>query len=110
MRTVGGQSEAGRLVAVAVKPVRDAFHSDRALERQWRALGYVARPALSAAVAEYARFLALLAAAAGQVLPPPPHETPGPRPAHAPAPAIRAHRGGIPASDTQPPPANRARG
>jgi N-dimethylarginine dimethylaminohydrolase len=77
MRTVGGQSEAGRLVAVAVKPVRDAFHSDRALERQWRALGYVARPALSAAVAEYARFLALLEAAAVEVLCLPAHETDG---------------------------------
>jgi N-dimethylarginine dimethylaminohydrolase len=65
------------LVAVAVKPVRDAFHSDRALEQQWRALGYVARPALSAAVAEYARFLALLEAAAVEVLCLPAHETDG---------------------------------
>jgi N-dimethylarginine dimethylaminohydrolase len=77
MRTVGGQSEAGRLVAVAVKPVRDAFHSDRRLERQWRDLGYVARPAFSAAVAEYARFLALLEAAAVEVLCLPADETDG---------------------------------
>src|SRR5260370_34795678 len=77
MRTVRGRSDAGRVVAVAVRPVRDAFHSDRALERQWRALGYVARPALSAAVAEYARFLALLEAAAVEVLCLPAHETDG---------------------------------
>jgi N-dimethylarginine dimethylaminohydrolase len=77
MRTVGGQSEAGRLIAVAVKPVRDAFHSDDALERHWRDLGYVARPAFSAAVAEYARFVALLEAAAVEVLCLPAHETDG---------------------------------
>jgi N-dimethylarginine dimethylaminohydrolase len=77
MRTVGGQSEAGRLVAVAVKPVRDAFHSDDALERQWRDLGYGARPVFSAAVAEYARFVALLDAAAVEMLCLPAHETDG---------------------------------
>src|SRR5260370_20719349 len=77
MRTVGGQSEAGRLVAVAVKPVRDAFHSDDALERHWRDLGYGARPVFSAAVAEYARFVALLDAAAVEMLCLPAHETDG---------------------------------
>jgi N-dimethylarginine dimethylaminohydrolase len=77
MRAVGGQSETGRLVAVAVKPVHDAFHSDRALERQWRGLGYSARPAFSAAVAEYAQFVALLEAAAVEVFCLPGHETDG---------------------------------
>jgi N-dimethylarginine dimethylaminohydrolase len=77
MRTVGGQSEAGRLVAVAVKPVRDAFHSDRALAQQWRDLGYVARPEFSAAVVEYARFVGLLETAAVEVLCLPAHETDG---------------------------------
>jgi N-dimethylarginine dimethylaminohydrolase len=77
MRTVGGQSEAGRLVAVAVKPVRDAFQSDKALERQWRELGYVARPEFAATVAEYARFVALLELAAVEVLSLPSHETDG---------------------------------
>jgi N-dimethylarginine dimethylaminohydrolase len=57
--------------------VRDAFHSDRALEQQWRDLGYVARPAFSAAVAEFARFVALLEAAAVEVLRLPAHETDG---------------------------------
>jgi N-dimethylarginine dimethylaminohydrolase len=65
------------LVAVAVKPVRDAFHSDRALAQQWRDLGYVARPELPAAVAEYGRFLALLEAAAVEVLYLPAHDTDG---------------------------------
>lgn len=77
MRTVRGQSETDRLVAVAVKPVRDAFQSERVLEQQWRDLGYVARPAFSAAVAEYTRFVALLEAAAVEVLGLPAHETDG---------------------------------
>src|SRR5260370_40764295 len=102
MRTVGGQSEAGRLVAVAVKPVRDAFHSDRALERQWRALGYVARPALSAAVAEYARFLALLEAAAVEVVSLPAPQTDGPASPYAPDAGHRRGRGARPRHTTNP--------
>ncbi len=77
MRTARGQTETGRLVAVAVKPVCDAFQSERVLEQQWRDLGYAARPAFSAAVAEYARFVALLEAAAVEVLYLPAHETDG---------------------------------
>jgi N-dimethylarginine dimethylaminohydrolase len=78
MGMVGGQSEAGKLVRVAVKPVRDAFLSDQVLERQWRDLGYVARPDFTAAVTEYAQFVALLEAAAVQVLCLPAHEADGP--------------------------------
>lgn len=78
MRMVGGQSEAGKLVRVAVKLVSDAFQSDPALERQWRELGYVARPEFAAAAAEYARFVALLEGAGVQVLRLPAHETDGP--------------------------------
>ena len=60
MRTVGGQSETGRLVRVAVKHARDAFSSEAEVERQWRTLGYGARPERAAAIAEYGRFLELL--------------------------------------------------
>jgi N-dimethylarginine dimethylaminohydrolase len=65
---VGGQSEVGRLLSVAVKPVGDAFRSAGAVERQWRELGYTAPPELTAASAEYAAFLALLGAAGVEVL------------------------------------------
>src|SRR4029077_5139229 len=65
---VGGQSEVGRLLSVAVKPAGDAVQSAAAVERQWRELGYTAPPELSAASAEYAAFLALLGAAGVEVL------------------------------------------
>src|SRR2546423_12313130 len=62
---VGGQSETGRLLSVAVKRAGDAFGSEAAGDRQWRELGYTARPELAAATPEYERFLALLGTAGG---------------------------------------------
>jgi len=53
---------------VAVKRAGDAFGSEAAVDRQWRELGYTARPELAAATAEYERFLALLGTAGVEVL------------------------------------------
>src|SRR2546428_711953 len=68
MQTVGGQSEVGRLHRVALKHARDGFGDDAALDRQWRDLGYLARPDIVAATAEYQCFLALLEAAGVETL------------------------------------------
>src|SRR2546421_2592814 len=65
---VGGQSETGRLLSVAVKRAGDAFGSEAAGARQWRELGYTARPQLAAATPQYQRVLALLGTAGGEVL------------------------------------------
>src|SRR5205823_5479691 len=46
---VGGQSEVGRLLSVAVKPADDAFRSAATIDVQWRDLGYTAAPALGGA-------------------------------------------------------------
>jgi len=53
---------------VAVKRAGDAFGSEAAVDRQWRELGYTARPELAAATPEYERFLALLGTAGVEVL------------------------------------------
>jgi len=74
---VGGQSEVGRLLSVAVKRAGDAFASEAAVERQWRDLGYTARPELSVATPEYQEFLALLGTAGVDVLCLPPDENVG---------------------------------
>ena len=50
----------GKLRRVAVKHARDAFGDAAAVDRQWRDLRYLARPEVTAATAEYERFLALL--------------------------------------------------
>src|SRR6266436_9114055 len=68
MHTVGGQSDVERLHRVAVKHARDACGDDAALDRQWRNLGYLARPDIVAATAEYQCFLALLEAAGVETL------------------------------------------
>ena len=67
--TVGGQSEVGKLRRVAVKHARDAFGDPAAVQRQWRDLRYLARPDVTAATTEYARFLALLEGAGVETLP-----------------------------------------
>ena len=74
---VGGQSEVGRLLSVAVKPAGDAFLSAAAIDRQWRDLGYTAPPQLAAAQAEYQAFLALLATRGSEILCLPPDDTVG---------------------------------
>ena len=53
---------------MAVKRAGDAFGSEAAVDRQWRELGYTARPELAAATPEYERFLALLGTAGVEVL------------------------------------------
>src|SRR6266550_2822510 len=75
-QTVGGQSDVGRLRRVAVKHARDAFGDAAAVERQWRDLGYLARPDITAATPEYERFLALLEGAGGETLRLPPRRPP----------------------------------
>ena len=76
-QTVGGQSDVGRLRRVAVKHARDAFGDAAAVDRQWRDLGYTARPDVTAATAEYERFLALLETAGIETLRLPPDPTVG---------------------------------
>ena len=53
-------NEVGRLVSVAVKHARDAFVDERTIASQWQALHFTAPPDLSAAIAEYDRFLDIL--------------------------------------------------
>ena len=74
---VGGQSEVGRLLSVAVKPADDAFRSAAAIDVQWRDLGYTAAPELGAASPEYRKFLALLESAGAEVLCLPPDDSVG---------------------------------
>jgi N-dimethylarginine dimethylaminohydrolase len=54
-------SEYGRLTAVLVKHPRDAFVSDAHVGVHWRSLNYSAPPVLSLAIAEYDRFLEIIA-------------------------------------------------
>lgn len=74
---VGGQSEVGRLLSVAVKPAGDAFRSAAVVDREWRDLGYTAPPELAAATSEYRTFLALLETAGAGVLSLPPDDSVG---------------------------------
>src|SRR6266487_2688557 len=74
---VGGQSEVGRLLSVAVKPAGDAFQSAAAVDRQWRDLGYTSPPELGAASPEYRAFLALLETAGAEILCLPPDDSVG---------------------------------
>src|SRR5213080_4337218 len=74
---VGGQSEVGRLLSVAVKPADDAFRSAATIDVQWRDLGYTAPPELGAASPEYRTFLALLESAGAEVLCLPPDDSVG---------------------------------
>src|SRR5213080_355793 len=74
---VGGQSEVGRLLSVAVKPADDAFRSAATIDVQWRDLGYTAPPELGAASREYRTFLALLERAGAEVLCLPPDDSVG---------------------------------
>ena len=55
-------SEHGRLTAVAVKHAREAFTSDAVIASQWKALNFSAPPDFSRALAEYDRFLEIVAA------------------------------------------------
>ena len=54
-----------------------AFQSQRRIDREWRALGYTARPAMSAAVAEWDGFVGLLESLEVQVVRLPGHASVG---------------------------------
>lgn len=56
----GAQSESDPLRIVLVRHARDAWPDDAALDREWRALGYTARPDLARAHAESDEFIELL--------------------------------------------------
>ncbi len=59
----GCQSDVGAIRRLLIKHVKDAFVSDEAIDAQWQSLGYLERPDLARAIAEYDRFVALLAQA-----------------------------------------------
>ncbi|TDI12528.1 MAG: hypothetical protein E2P04_05440 [Acidobacteria bacterium] len=56
----GAQSDVGVLRRVVLKHARDAFVDQAAIDEQWRDLGYLERPDLEGALAEYDAFVALL--------------------------------------------------
>ncbi len=54
------QSDTGRLKRVMLRHVRDAFHSQAAVDAQWEMLNYTSRPDFAAACEEYDWFAGLL--------------------------------------------------
>jgi N-dimethylarginine dimethylaminohydrolase len=64
---VGGLTEVGRLVSVAVKHPRDAFVDERTITAQWQALNFLAAPNLGAAIDEFDRFVEILRSAGASV-------------------------------------------
>ncbi len=56
----GVQSDVGVLRSMVLKHARDAFVDQAAIDEQWRDLGYLERPDLKCALAEYDAFTALL--------------------------------------------------
>jgi len=71
---ITGLSESGRLAAVLVKHARDAFVSDEVIASQWKSLNYSAPPDFSRSVAEYDRFLQILADSGAELVHLPPHD------------------------------------
>jgi len=63
----GAQSEVDPLRVVLVTHARDAWPDDAAVEREWHALGYPARPNLPRAHAESAAFIDLLGSLGAEV-------------------------------------------
>jgi N-dimethylarginine dimethylaminohydrolase len=63
----GDPSETAPLRTVLVRHARDAWPDTAAIDREWRALGYAARPNRSRALVEYDRFLDVLHAAGAEV-------------------------------------------
>jgi N-dimethylarginine dimethylaminohydrolase len=61
-------SEHGRLAAVLVKHVREAFVSDAMIASQWKQLNFSAPPDFSRALGEYDRFLEIVADAGSEIL------------------------------------------
>jgi N-dimethylarginine dimethylaminohydrolase len=64
----GVLSEHGPLAAVAVKHARDAFVSDAVITSQWKRLNFSAPPDFSRALAEYDRFLEIVAASGCEIV------------------------------------------
>ena len=65
---IGGLSEYGRLRRVLVKHAREAFVSDEQINAQWKRLNYSAPPDFSRAVAEYDRFLEIVAGSGAEIV------------------------------------------
>lgn len=61
------QSEIGRLKSVFIKRSGDAFVSEADVASQWKLLNFLGKPDLSAAMAEYSYFEALLGAAGAEL-------------------------------------------
>jgi len=57
----GAQSEVGHVGRVLLRHVREAWVDDAQVDREWRALHYLARPDRAKAVDDYDRFASLLA-------------------------------------------------
>jgi N-dimethylarginine dimethylaminohydrolase len=64
---VGG-GEFGRLTRVVMKPVAAAWSEAGAIDREWRDLHFTSRPDLSHALAEYDRFVEMVASTGAEVL------------------------------------------
>jgi N-dimethylarginine dimethylaminohydrolase len=60
-------SEVGRLARVVLKHARDAFHSDVAIESEWRVLNFTSPPNLQKAIAEYDRFQEIIASTGAEI-------------------------------------------
>jgi arginine deiminase len=60
-------SEVGRLTRVVMKHARDAFISQDVISAQWKALNFTAPPDFSRALAEYDKFLELIALSGAEI-------------------------------------------
>ena len=60
-------SEVGRLGAVLVKHARDAFVSQETIDAQWKSLNFTGPPDFSLALAEYDRFLEVVATSGARI-------------------------------------------
>jgi N-dimethylarginine dimethylaminohydrolase len=61
-------SEVDRIARLVVKHPKDAFRSQEMVDEEWRALAFTEAPDFSRAVAEYERFLELLAQSGAEIL------------------------------------------
>ena len=77
MSVPDGLSETGRLTRVLLKHARDAFADEATIAAQWRSLGFTAPPDHARAIAEYDRFVELIATSGTEIhwLPPAPGTT-----------------------------------
>jgi N-dimethylarginine dimethylaminohydrolase len=69
-----GLSEYGRLSSVLVKHAREAFVSQEQIGRQWKQLNFSAAPDFSRALAEYDRFLEVIALSGATIVRLPRHD------------------------------------